>query len=119
MNEPVDKSTSSMRGSTSDRLREGCCSEDRQGDAIEGGAQLCDCTIATSESLRRLQTVIEVMTSIHAGAEVVQIGLDHYWVTAPLEVIPRLVRARDCTLHPPCKVEFFEQAPLKHSLLRR
>jgi hypothetical protein len=50
---------------------------------------------------------------------VVQIGLDHYWVTAPLEVIPRLVRARDCTLHPPCKVEFFEQSPLKHSLLRR
>jgi hypothetical protein len=62
------------------------------------------------EPAQRPQTVAEIMTSIYARAEVVQVGPEHYRVTAPLETIPRMVKARDCTLPPTCKVEFFEQS---------
>jgi hypothetical protein len=55
-------------------------------------------------------TVTAIMRSIYAKAEVAQVGPDHYRVTAPLEIIPLLVKARDCMLPPACKVEFFEQA---------
>lgn len=111
MNEPVDEPTSSMRHLTSGEPRGDYCGEDRHGCSIEGDALHGDRWMATFGPAQRPQTVIEVMTSIYAGAEVVQVGPEHYRVTAPLDVIPRLVKAQHCTLPPTCKVEFFEQAP--------
>jgi hypothetical protein len=110
-NEPGDGPTSLMRHLTSGESREDYCSEDRHGFSIEGDALHGDRWMATFGPAQRLQTVTEIMTAMYAGAEVVQVGLELYWMTAPLEVIPRLVKARDCTLPPTCKVEFFEQTP--------
>jgi hypothetical protein len=108
--EPGDEPTSSMRHLSSGESREGYCGEDRNGCLIEGDALHSDRWIPTFGPPQRLQVVTEVMTAIYAGAEVVQVGIELYWVTAPLEVIPRLVKARECTLPPTCKAEFFEQA---------
>ena len=102
-----------MHDLTSGAPREGYFGEDRHGRSIEGDALLRDRWIATFEPAQRPPSVAEIMISIHAGAQVVQVGPEHYQVTAPLEVIPRLVKARDCTPQPTCKVEFFEQAPLR------
>jgi hypothetical protein len=111
MNKPGDESTSSMHHLTSGESREDYCGEDRHRSSIEGDALHGDRGIATFGSAQRLQTVTKIMTAIYAKAEVVQVGFELFWVTAPLEFIPRLVKAGACRLPPTCKVRYFEQVP--------
>ncbi|WP_144155428.1 hypothetical protein [Paraburkholderia sp. BCC1885] len=66
-------------------------------------------------TVQQLQTVTAVMKAICAAVEVTQVGREHYRVIAPLEVIPRLAKARDCMMPPTCKVEFLEHGATRPS----